>query len=142
MAKKRQSKMWDNLDDWSNDPKKNPLLLGWYSLDGVLAAMIAPALKKMRENLHGHPVSSEIFEYAGMSDDEGMSDKHSDDLHAAWEEIVEKIHDSFLIARWQHECEPVVGCYRLEDGTDDDTLLEARREGMALFAQFYDHLWD
>jgi len=54
--KKLEKKLWNNLQKQAHDPKMNPLLLGWYSLDSVLAHMIVPALdQRIRTGQSFHP---------------------------------------------------------------------------------------
>lgn len=64
--KKLEKQMWDDLDKHAQDPEKNPLLLGWYSLDSVLTHMIVPALDKRIKEGHSYPHGMSEYQWDGI----------------------------------------------------------------------------
>lgn len=118
-----EHKMWGNLDTYAKDPKRNPLLLGWYSLNDVLAVMIIPALDKLIEDNVGVP--SEITRrYATI-----------EEADHEWKRRLREIKAGFEAFKQIENIE-----YETEE--EHQRLVGVYEHGMKMFARYYPNLWD
>lgn len=129
LRKRRENRMWTD-PKYFEVPANNALLLGWYSLDGVLAMSIIPALKKMEEAKTGFPVL--LYKEIG-SDWVDHTKEDYDKAHKLWEEILSKIIRGF---------EASLELDETSDSEQYNSLLKEMDEGLQLFAKYFKSIWD
>lgn len=127
--KSAERDMWDNIGEWSTDPRRNPVLLGWYSFCQVMAEMALPALERLAdpEHIHGFPVS---MYPEGVVHHEATAEQ-MEAAGAKWAAILAHIRDAFrqIVASERGDKKPAF---------DPEFV----GEGLRLFGEHFMHLWD
>lgn len=101
-----------------------------WSLDVTLAALILPRLICFKENTSGYPAS------LVKEDDEGHVIEE-DKSNQLWHEILDKMIYAFwiIVNEW--------GGYPIGlSEKEREELVAAKKEGLRLFAEYFESLWD
>lgn len=106
--------------DWTS-PKVNVLVARWPELCDMVASAIVPALDRLIADPAGYPAE---FGEEATTEDEAV---------ARWNDVLVKIRAGFHAHTQLHEC--------LLHGEAINRAAKEREEGLALFAQYFPHLW-
>ena len=110
--------------DWSS-PTNNVLVARWPELCDMVAHAIIPALDRLIADPAGYPV-----DFTGMPTS-GLPAYMVEESSQRWSDILITIRRGFEA---HLELDQLVGARR-------DQATEDRKEGLALFAQYFPHLW-
>ena len=101
-----------------------------WSLDVTLAALILPRLICFKDSTSGCPASL-------VKEDEGGHIIDEDKSNQLWHEILDKMIYAFWIIVSEYD-----GYSTKLNGKEREELIAAKKEGLRLFAEYFESLWD
>jgi len=104
-----------------------------WSLDDYLNSWLPQAIRSLKSG-SGYPVDVYLTLYPN-EDWMNMDPIHSTLAHAHWHEILESMAQGF-------EAAAKISAFEFDGATELDTLQRQMHEGLRLFSQYYQNLWD